>query len=124
MLDGAFDTHSHIQDEKLIGDFAGIIQRAERAGLEGIALCGYDALSNAQAIELAARSPLLFPAVGFHPHEADGGPGKVRQCPGDLIDGSERIRLGKVECRQARKLAAVADAQRIPRRFVASHTAH
>lgn len=70
-MTGAFDTHSHIQDPKLIGDFAAVLERAADAGLAGIALCGYDAPSNEQALELAARSPLLFPTVGFHPHEAD-----------------------------------------------------
>lgn len=70
-MTGAFDTHSHIQDAKLLADFDGVLQRATAAGLEGIALCGYDAPSNALALELAERSPLLFPTVGFHPHEAD-----------------------------------------------------
>lgn len=70
-MTGAFDTHSHIQDPQLIRDFEGVLARARVAGLAGIALCGYDAPSNAQALELATRSPLLFPTVGFHPHEAD-----------------------------------------------------
>jgi len=71
-MTGPFDTHSHIQDPKLAGDFEGIVQRALEAGLAGIAVCGYDGPSNAAALELASRSPILFPAVGFHPHEADG----------------------------------------------------
>ncbi len=71
-MTGAFDTHSHIQDPKLLDDFEGVMERAEAAGLAGIALCGYDAHTNQLALELAARSPLLFPTVGFHPHEADG----------------------------------------------------
>ena len=70
-MTGAFDTHSHIQDPKLLPDFDAVMQRAVDAGLAGIALCGYDAPSNELALELAARSPLLFPTVGFHPHEAD-----------------------------------------------------
>lgn len=70
-MTGAFDTHSHIQDPKLLADFDGVMQRAVEAGLAGIALCGYDAPSNELALELADRSPLLFPTVGFHPHEAD-----------------------------------------------------
>lgn len=68
---GAFDTHSHLQDHKLLADFEGVLARAELAGLSGIALCGYDAPSNEAALRLAERSPLLYPTVGFHPHEAD-----------------------------------------------------
>lgn len=77
---GAFDTHSHLQDAKLLRQFDDVLLRAEAAGLEGIALCGYDAPSNLQALELAARSPQLHPTVGFHPHEADGvSPAMLRE---------------------------------------------
>ncbi len=67
----AFDTHSHLQDRKIRADFAGILARAEDAGVGGIALCGYDAPSNEAAIAMAAGRPGVFPTVGFHPHEAD-----------------------------------------------------
>jgi TatD DNase family protein len=70
-MTGAFDTHSHIQDSQVLSDFKGILARCEAAGLAGVALCGYDAPSNELALELAARSPLLHPTLGFHPHEAD-----------------------------------------------------
>lgn len=71
MSKGAFDTHCHLQDSRLLADFAGVLERAAEAGVSGMALCGYDAPSNTKVIELAERSPLLFPTVGFHPHEAD-----------------------------------------------------
>lgn len=70
-MTGAFDTHSHIQDPQLLAAFDLILERATTAGVAGIALCGYDTPSNQLALELASRSPLLFPTVGFHPHEAD-----------------------------------------------------
>lgn len=71
MSKGAFDTHCHLQDSRLLADLEGVLQRAVEAGVTGIALCGYDAPSNTRVLELAERSPLLFPTVGFHPHEAD-----------------------------------------------------
>lgn len=67
----AFDTHCHLQDSRLLRDFEGVLERAAEAGVLGMALCGYDAPSNSQVLELAERSPLLFPTVGFHPHDAD-----------------------------------------------------
>ena len=70
-MTGPFDTHSHIQDPKLLADFDGVVERATAAAMAGIAVCGYDAPSNALALELARTSPLLHPTVGFHPHEAD-----------------------------------------------------
>lgn len=65
-----FDTHSHIQDESFRDDFDQVIRRAEAEGVVGIALCGYDAQSNLDALRLSEREALLFPAVGFHPHDA------------------------------------------------------
>ncbi len=67
----AFDTHSHLQDRKIRGDFENILARAEAAAVAGIALCGYDAPSNEAAIAMAAGREGIFPTVGFHPHEAD-----------------------------------------------------
>jgi TatD DNase family protein len=64
-----FDTHAHLQDPAF-DDMPAVLDRAQQAGVAGIAVCGYDAASNVQALELASRSPLLFPTVGFHPHEA------------------------------------------------------
>ena len=64
-----FDTHSHLQDPAF-DDVDGVLQRAAAAGVIGIALCGYDPASNQQALEMAADSSLLYPAVGFHPHDA------------------------------------------------------
>jgi len=66
----AFDTHAHLQDLAFAADADEVIARAEAEGVGGMLVCGYDEPSNAQALALAARSPLVFPAVGFHPHDA------------------------------------------------------
>lgn len=65
-----FDSHSHIQEKPFAGDIGDVLARATRAGVEGIAVCGFDAESNQAAIVLAATSPILVPTVGFHPHDA------------------------------------------------------
>lgn len=95
-MTGAFDTHSHIQDDALIDDFEGVIARAEAADLAGIALCGYDAPSNDLALELAARSPLLFPTVGFHPHEADGVTPAMLAHLRSLAERPEVVAIGEI----------------------------
>ncbi len=65
-----FDTHCHLQDPAFAGDAGPVLERAEAAGVAGMLLCGYDPPSNHAALEMAANSPLLLPAVGYHPHEA------------------------------------------------------
>jgi TatD DNase family protein len=67
-----FDTHSHLQDPKIIAELDGVLARAGAAGVDEIMVLGYDLASSEKAIELANRFPgRLYPAVGLHPHEAD-----------------------------------------------------
>ncbi len=64
------DTHCHLQDPRFQrADTAAAIGRARDAGIEMV-LCGYDAPTNAAALEIAAGHEGVFPSVGFHPHEA------------------------------------------------------
>lgn len=62
-----FDTHAHIQE---FADAEAVVARARTAGVTNIAVCGYDQQTNAGALALAALHKGLYPAVGFHPHEA------------------------------------------------------
>lgn len=64
-----FDTHCHLQDPAFAGEEDAAIERAAAAGLEGMLVCGYDVPSSGRARELAI-SPLVFAAVGIHPHDA------------------------------------------------------
>lgn len=66
----AFDTHTHLQDPAFDRDLKAVITRAEHAGVGGMLLCGYDAHSNLDTLEIARQRPGIFAAVGFHPHEA------------------------------------------------------
>ena len=65
-----FDTHCHLQESVFDDDLDEVLERASAAGVSGMTLCGYDAAANAKTLELAATSPLLHAAVGYHPHEA------------------------------------------------------
>ncbi len=65
-----FDSHCHVQAAAFAEDIAGTLARAELAGLAGLTVCGFDAESNNAALCLAAASAIVFPAVGFHPHDA------------------------------------------------------
>ncbi|MCL4240718.1 MAG: TatD family hydrolase [Dehalococcoidia bacterium] len=109
----AFDTHSHLQDRKILDDFQAILQRAEAAGVAGIALCGYDAASNELAISLAAAEPGVFPTVGFHPHEAD----EVSQAMLAELEGlaalAEVVAVGEIGLDFYRGLAEEANQRRL-----------
>lgn len=64
------DTHCHLQDPKFdAAATIGAIERAQAADIEMV-LCGYDAPTNTQALEIGSKYDGVYPSVGFHPHEA------------------------------------------------------
>ncbi|MFN0095641.1 MAG: TatD family hydrolase [Dehalococcoidia bacterium] len=79
-----FDTHCHLQDRAFDGEIDGAIARAREAGVLGMTLCGYDPESNLRTLAIAANHPGVFPAVGYHPHDA-------KDITPDLLDELERL---------------------------------
>lgn len=65
-----FDTHCHLQDRAFDGEVDAAVARARAAGVRAMTLCGYDPESNLRALAIAANHPGVFPAVGYHPHDA------------------------------------------------------
>jgi TatD DNase family protein len=65
-----FDSHAHLDDEKFDEDREAVIERALAAGIAGIINVGTNRASSAASVQLAARYPEIFAAVGIHPHDA------------------------------------------------------
>jgi TatD DNase family protein len=64
-----FDSHLHLTDTAFDADRAEVIARARDAGVAGFLTLGTDLASSRAALELAAREPGVFAAVGIHPCE-------------------------------------------------------
>ena len=64
------DTHCHLQDAAFESHPDEPLQRARAADVVAMLLCGYDEAANLAALQIAAAHQDVFPAVGFHPHEA------------------------------------------------------
>lgn len=64
------DTHSHIHDAEFDADRDAVIARATESGVELVVTLGVDSDNSRLALALAERSPVVFAAVGIHPHEA------------------------------------------------------
>jgi len=71
MTEPAVDTHAHIHFDRLADDLVGVLDRARAAGLAAILNVGTTPGENGRVAELAQREPMLYAAVGFHPHKAD-----------------------------------------------------
>ncbi len=64
------DSHAHLNDPAFENDLEQTIDRASEAGVTAILVPGYDLLSSVKAVELTRKYPMLWAAVGVHPHDA------------------------------------------------------
>ena len=70
-----FDSHCHLQDERLAPHLDGVLRRAADAGVAAMLCCG-SAESDWEAVRALARAhPAIKPAYGLHPwYAADRSP--------------------------------------------------
>lgn len=64
---GLFDVHAHLTHPKLAGDLDAVLGRARAAGLTTIVANGLNPADNQAVLALAAREPMVKPAIGFYP---------------------------------------------------------
>jgi TatD DNase family protein len=70
------DSHAHLEDARLRGDWDGVLDRARRAGVVQIVAIGTTAQTSAAVLELARCHRGISAAVGIHPNDAaDAGVG-------------------------------------------------
>jgi TatD DNase family protein len=66
-----YDTHCHLQDERLEPDIAGVMARAAAAGVARFRCCGSAEPDWPDVAHLAIRFPVIRPAYGLHPWYLD-----------------------------------------------------
>jgi len=64
------DSHCHLDSRKFSQDRDRIIAAAEKAGLALILNPGTSLASSKEAVALAEKYPMVYAAVGIHPHDA------------------------------------------------------
>ncbi len=64
-----FDTHCHLNNDRLLPDAEGYIKRANEAGVKACLVVGFNYQSSLDAIALAERFPCVYAAVGIHPND-------------------------------------------------------
>lgn len=67
-----FDTHCHLQFDKLAGNLNGILANAQAAKVTRLLCVGTSVSDSQAAIELAGHFDSVWATVGVHPHEAKG----------------------------------------------------
>ena len=64
------DTHAHLDGDEYKEDLHAVLARAADAGVSAIVSAGQDETTSKATLRLAARSHMVHPAVGVHPHLA------------------------------------------------------
>ncbi len=64
------DSHAHLDDPKLVGDLAGVLDRARDVGVIQVVAIATTAGDSARVLEIAGRYAGVFAAVGIHPNNA------------------------------------------------------
>jgi TatD DNase family protein len=74
------DTHCHLADPRLRDDVEGALERANQAGVRIMVSVGaIGPIENDRlTVEIAARHPNVYAAVGVHPHDA-------KDCTGERL---------------------------------------
>ena len=62
-----FDSHCHLNDEKLLPNVEEVIKSANEAGVTHFLVIGWDKESSFKAVELAETYENVYAAIGFHP---------------------------------------------------------
>ena len=64
------DSHAHLDFSDYDKDREEVLRRAEEHGIQLIINGGFDLASSKKAVQLAGQYPLVYAAVGIHPHDA------------------------------------------------------
>jgi len=67
---GLFDVHAHLTDPRLAAREEAVLDRAREAGVTTIISNGLNPTDNQRVLDLAARAPLVKPAIGLYPVDA------------------------------------------------------
>jgi TatD DNase family protein len=62
-----FDSHCHLQDERLLPDISGVLGRARNAGVRGMMCCGSCQRDWQMVHDIAVVNPQVVPSFGLHP---------------------------------------------------------
>jgi TatD DNase family protein len=78
------DSHAHLEMDAFDGDREAVLARAMAAGLTAIITVGTPIPDCEKAVSLARRYPIIYTAIGIHPHE-------VKQIDAGTYDDLRRL---------------------------------
>ena len=90
-----YDTHAHLDFPDFAADLPGILERAQAAGVEKIISIATSLESSRRVIELAARHPMIYAAVGVHPCNVRKSPDEIVEVLRELARAPKVVAIGE-----------------------------
>lgn len=107
MLASLTDTHAHLADPILLSNVAAVVDSAAKVGVEQILAVGVDVSSSAESVRLADRYPMVWAAVGVHPHEVAGYNAQALVDVRGLAEHPKVVAIGEIGLDYFRNLAPI-----------------
>jgi TatD DNase family protein len=86
------DTHAHLE---MLEGVPQVIERAEEAGVEKVVAVSSDLESSKKTVQIAEDFPMVFAAVGIHPHEASSFTGEAFEEIENLAKKRKVVAIGE-----------------------------
>lgn len=96
MCKNIFDSHAHYDDDRFADDRDNILNKLFKSGVCGIVNCGSDLKTSIMSINLSAKYPLIYAAVGVHPHEAESMGARDIDIICDLLQEPKCVAIGEI----------------------------
>jgi hydrolase, TatD family len=90
------DSHTHLNDQAYQEDYAAVIEAAVHNNVEAMLVVGHDLESSRRAVELAGEYPMLWAAVGVHPHDAKSWNPAAAENLRNLLTLSKVVAVGEI----------------------------
>jgi TatD DNase family protein len=91
-----FDSHAHLQEPEFERDVDQVIERARKAGVEGVVVPAVDIATARSAIGLAEGFDGIYATAGCHPHEASHLDRKHLMEVGNLLEHPKVVAVGEI----------------------------
>ena len=91
-----FDCHNHIQDERLSDNLAGILARAQNAGVVKMGVKGCCEADWPRVIRIMQTCPGIYPSFGIHPLEIGGRSAEWLACLEALLLTYPQAGVGEI----------------------------
>lgn len=91
-----FDTHAHLEDERFDEDREQLIEELPEKGVAYVVNVGSTLETSRMSVELAARYPFIYAAVGVHPHEVSQMSSRDLATLEAMATGQKVVAIGEI----------------------------